>query len=145
MKTISYLLTPLSIIIASLIIIIFSSKAENQAVGHNSAGELRYGYIDNPSQKIVLKEGEAVVILGSNRNQTIYDDVLILVETPIGKVYEVSFLDLNASYARLSKEENRSYGFGMSSTSEESRTLTGPITIKLNKEFYLAYKILKEN
>ena len=113
--------------------------------GYTSNCVEKYGYIDNPSQEIVLKEGEAIVILGSNRNQTIYDDVLILVETPTGKVYEVSFLDLNASYARLSKEENKSYGFGMSSTSEESRTLTGPITIKLNKEFYLAYKILKDN
>ena len=143
MKTISYFLTPLSIIIASLIIIIFSSKAETQMNGYNSNVEVKYGYIDNRSQEIVLKEGEAIVILGSNRNQTIYDDALIIVETPSGKVYELSFSDLNATYARISKEENKSYGFGMSSTSEESRTLTGPISIKLNKEFYLAYKILK--
>lgn len=104
-----------------------------------------YSYFENPNKKVNLLEGEALVILSSTRNQTIQSDDYILIKTPSGNDHKLTFLDINTTYARISTYENKSYGFGMSSTTLETRTIVGPATVSISGNFYVAYKITHRN
>ena len=107
--------------------------------------EVYYGFLESTKDEVNLLKGDALVVLSSTRNQSIDSDDCLYVTTPSGIVHKLSFIDLNSVYARTSTYENKSYGFGMATTSTESRTVVGPASVSISSDFYLAYKVVRAN
>jgi hypothetical protein len=107
-----------------------------------------YGYLESAmNDEVVLKEGEALVVLASDKNSPSPgsgQDYNLLIETKSGTLHEINFYDLNGTSYRGSTYENKSYGFAYAATSSESRTIAGPCKIRINKNFYVAYKIIRK-
>jgi hypothetical protein len=108
-----------------------------------------YGYLESAmNDEVILKEGEALVVLSSDKNSPSPgsgQNYNLLIETKSGTLHELNFYDLNGISYRGSAYENKSYGFAYAATSSESRTIAGPCKIRINKNFYVAYKILRSN
>ena len=108
-----------------------------------------YGYFESAmNDEVVLKEGEALVVLASDKNSPSPGsghEYNLLVETDSGTLHELNFYDLNGTSYRGSTYENKSYGFAYAATSSESRTIAGPCKIRINKNFYVAYKIIRKD
>ena len=100
------------------------------------------------NDEVVLKEGEALVVLASNKNSPSPGsghEYNLLIETDSGTLHELNFFDLNGTSYRAAAYEHKSFGYAYATTSSESRTIAGPCKIRINKNFYVAYKIIRKD
>lgn len=108
-----------------------------------------YGYLESAmNDEVILKEGEALVVLSSDKNSPSPgsgQNYNLLIETKSGTLHELNFFDLNGTSYRAAAYEHKSFGYAYAATSSESRTIAGPCKIRINKNFYVAYKIIRKN
>ena len=101
-----------------------------------SLSAVEYGNLTDPSQEILLNDGDTFVVLASSQNSGGNEghNYGISVEVD-GTLHILYFSDLNGF--QYSDYDN----YGVSSTSKETRTICGPGKVSINGNFFLSYEL----